>query len=161
MKLAIILIILTIAIGDHGPANAGTRYRLIEVVTFREAEGLALPARFQVTLTADVLEHLGKLPVQAVSEGQRRDSDGPALRLTGTVTQFKAGSRSLRYLTGPVMGATKVAAHIVVTDRGTGETLAEFDADGKVFMGPFGGDSMGASNGLAKEVAKKIKRRFF
>lgn len=143
------------------PASV-THYRVIEVVTFSTVEGIELPASFKVTLTADVLAHLRKLKTMAaVSEGLVPEGVGPTLRLAGKVTKYSPGNRSLRYIAGPAVGATKITAHIVVMDRDTGQAIAEFDADGKVIMGPFGGDSMGASNGLAKEVAKKVKRRLF
>jgi hypothetical protein len=35
----------------------------------------------------------------------------------------------------------------------------EKDVDGKVIMGLFGGDSKGATDGLAKEVAKDARNR--
>ena len=38
--------------------------------------------------------------------------------------------------------------------------MFEDDVDGKVIMGIYGGNSVGAARGLAKEVAKKAKKVF-
>ena len=45
-------------------------------------------------------------------------------------------------------------------DRDTGEVVYTAKADGKVWIGFFGGNSMGATKGLAKEVAKVTKKKF-
>jgi curli biogenesis system outer membrane secretion channel CsgG len=83
------------------------------------------------------------------------------LKLNGTVTHYDKGSRAKRYLVGFGAGKTKIVAHITVADKETGEVLFEDDVDGKVVMGGMGGDSLGATRGLAKEVAGKIKESFF
>ena len=58
-------------------------------------------------------------------------------------------------------GATVIDAHIKCYDATTKEMLLEQDVDGKVAMGVMGGKSEGANNGLAKEIAKDIKKTFF
>jgi hypothetical protein len=59
-------------------------------------------------------------------------------------------------------GQTKVKAHIKFIDRDTGEVLFEDDVDGKVVGGGlFKSESIGATEGLAKEVAKVTKGQFF
>jgi maltose-binding protein MalE len=46
-------------------------------------------------------------------------------------------------------------------DAATGNVLFEKDVEGKVIIGLMGGDSAGATRGLAKEVAKVTKKKFF
>lgn len=139
-----------------------SEYKSIEVTRFEVQEGLDLPAKFKITLATDLKLQLSRIGgIEVVSEGQEPKSDGPRLRLTGTINEFKGGSRAVRYLIPVIAGKTKIGARIQVLDRESGEVLLETDVDGKVLIGPFGGDTMGASNGLAKEAAKKIRGRFF
>lgn len=81
--------------------------------------------------------------------------------LTGTVTKYQPGSRTTRYLVGPFAGKTKVVASIKLVEKDTGKVLLEKDVDGKVVIGLFGGNSNGATRGLAIEVAKVTKKTVF
>ncbi len=144
-----------------GSAPPDASYRCIVVETFSAEPGLELPAKFKITIASDIITHLKHIDsIQVFSEGQKHDCGVRTVRLAGTVTQYKGGSRALRYMVPLVVGKTKIGAHIRLLDAAADKTLYETDVDGKVTMGPFGGDSMGASNGLAKEVAKRIQRQF-
>jgi len=54
-----------------------------------------------------------------------------------------------------------VVADIKFLDKVTVEVLYQGSVDGKVIIGFFGGESLGATRGLAKEVAKVTKQKFF
>ena len=137
------------------------RYQIIEVERFTTAVGVDLPMNYEIELAGDLAHQLEKKAFQHVLKpGEEPSGEAPALRLTGTVTEFQKGNRALRYLSG-FAGKTKIVAHIQVVDRDSGQLLFETHADGKVVIGPFGGDSMGATNGLAKEIAKKVHKYFF
>lgn len=134
----------------------------IEVARFEAEEGVEIPSKFLITLTADVMTHLRNIrSVVVIADGQAVPISDGSLRLTGSVTAFAAGSRALRYMIPAVAGKTRVGARIKVFNKPDGKLLYESEVDGKVLLGPFGGDTMGACNGLAKEVAKKLRRRFF
>jgi hypothetical protein len=136
-------------------------YHVIEVDRFDAVPGVSLPANYEAELAGDLARQLEEKGFQRVLKaGENPHDSSPALRLTGTVTKFQKGSRALRYLSG-FAGKTKIVAHIKVADRHTGQVLYETDADGKVVIGVFGGDSMGATNGLAKEIANKVRKHFF
>jgi hypothetical protein len=77
------------------------------------------------------------------------------------VKEYKAGSRAKRYLIGFGAGKTKVVADVKFIDMQTQQVVFEKQVDGKVMIGVLGGDSMGAANGLAKEIAKVTKKQFF
>ena len=70
----------------------------------------------------------------------------------------------MRYMIGPASlagpGKTRVVVALEYRDRDTGEVLHTARVDGKVWIGFFGGNSMGATKGLAKEVAKVTKKKF-
>jgi hypothetical protein len=141
--------------------NQKRQYRIIEVARFETEEGLKLPAKFLISLEADLQTQLKKAKfLEVVPEGRTPSHTDPALRITGTITTFKAGNRPTRYVIGFGAGKTRLVANFKVQERNTGQVLFESQADGKVVIGPFGGDTMGATNGLAKEIAKKIREKF-
>jgi hypothetical protein len=82
------------------------------------------------------------------------------IRLIGTVTKFNEGSKSARYWIGLGAGRARLVAHIKFVDL-NGNVLFEKDVDGNVTMGTFGGDPLGATRGLAKEIGKVAKKQFF
>lgn len=82
------------------------------------------------------------------------------LRLIGTVTEYKEGNRTARYLVGFGAGRAKIKAHIKILDS-KGSTLLEKDVDGNLVIGFFGGDSKSITRGLAREVAKVTEKKFF
>jgi curli biogenesis system outer membrane secretion channel CsgG len=82
------------------------------------------------------------------------------MRITGQIVEYHPGSKTARALFGMMAGSTKVKAHIKVVDAADGSLLFEDDVDGKVTYWSPNQDSKGATEGLAKEVAKKIKKRF-
>ena len=144
--------------GDKG------KYQDIEVTTFDAKEGVTVPEGFLKTLMATVVTEMQKTKKfkQVLTDGQVAAPAGkPTLRLMGTITKFKAGSRAKRYLVGFGAGKSKVIAHVKFADKETGNVLWEQDVDGDVVMGLFGGDSGGATRELAEAVAKSAKKRFF
>jgi len=139
------------------------KYQNIEVMRFETKEGVNFPPDWQVALTDALVKQVTDIKKfgQVLREGETaQKADALALRLTGVVTEYKPGSRAKRYML-PGAGATKIKAHIKVLDRSSSAVLFEDDVDGKVVMGVVGGESMGAANGLAKEVATKLRQRFF
>ena len=61
----------------------------------------------------------------------------------------------------PASSKTKVVADLKFIDKATGEVLYQGSVDGKVIIGFFIGEPLGATRGLAKEVAKLTKQKFF
>ena len=96
-------------------------------------------------------------PPQVEAESKPLES---TIRLVGTVTEYKEGNRTARYLVGFGAGRAKIKAHIKILDS-TGSTLLEKDVDGNLVVGFFGGDSKSITRGLAKEVAKITQKKFF
>ena len=140
------------------------KYQNIEVTRFDVKEGVDFPADWMLTMTEEIVKQLQetKKLKQVLRESETpTDPAAPTLKLTGTVTQYDKGSRAARYMIGFGAGKTKVVAHIKIADKATGEVLFEDDVDGKVIIGVIGGESVGATRGLAKEVAGKTKKEFF
>jgi hypothetical protein len=140
------------------------KYKGIEVVRFEVKEGVQIPQDYLITLTEELVKQVTETKrfSDVMREGESpKDASASSLKLVGTVTEFKAGSRAKRYLIGFGAGKTTIKAHVKFLDRATGEVLFEADVDGKVVMGMMGGDSVGATRGLAKEVAKVATKQFF
>jgi len=140
------------------------KYQQVEVAKFEVKEGVQFPESYLTTLMGELVAQLQETKKfkQASSEGVGQGAaDVPTLRLTGVVTEFKPGSRAKRYVIGFGAGKTKVVADIKFIDKATGEVLYQGSVDGKVIIGMFGGESVGATRGLAKEVAKVAKQKFF
>jgi hypothetical protein len=98
---------------------------------------------------------------QVLRQGETpAEANTPTLQLVDTVNEFNKGNRAVRYMVGFGAGKTKVKAHVKFVDSATGDILFEKNVDGKVWIGFIGGESIGATRGLAKEVAKVAKRSF-
>lgn len=146
------------------PEDIKNKYQNVEVARFEIKEGVNLPAESRDVIMSQIVEELKQLKKfkQVSNTGETIPQDaGPTVRLNGTITQYKPGSRAKRYLVGFGAGSTKVVAHITFTDAATGSLLFEKDVDGTVWIGVFGGDSSGATRGLAKEVGKVTKKGLF
>ena len=140
------------------------KYQNIEVMRFDVQAGNEVPPEYLDELAKDIANQLRdtKKFKQIIRVGETAtDAAAPTLRLSGTITKFKKGSRAKRYLVGFGAGATKMVVHVKFADASTGEVLFEDDVDGKVFIGVFGGDSKGATNGVAKDIGKVTKKEFF
>ena len=175
MKTRILLVLLSIAAALvlTAPVSAAdnkqekkhkNKYQNIEVSSFDVKDGINLPAEYVTNLKNELvseLQHTKKFK-QVLRDGESAtETNAPSIKLIGTVTEYKPGSRAKRYFIGFGAGKTKIVAHIKFIDRATREALFEDDVDGKVIIGLFGGASKGATNGLAKEVAKVAKHQFF
>lgn len=139
------------------------KYQYVQVNRFDVQPGVDFPPDYQLTVVEDLNKELGKIKgvKQILREGEALPQQQPVLVVTGTVTKYKRGNQAARYLVGFGAGATVIDAHIKCYDATTKEMLLEQDVDGKVAMGVMGGKSEGANNGLAKEIAKDIKKTFF
>ena len=139
------------------------KFQYVQVNRFDVQQGVDLPPDYQLTIDEDLVKELGKIKgmKQVLREGEPLPQAEPVLLVTGTITKYKKGSQATRYLVGFGAGSTVIDAHIKCYDATTKELLLERDVDGKVIMGLMGGKSEGANNGLAKEIAKDIKKMFF
>jgi hypothetical protein len=136
------------------------KYPYVQINRFDVQQGLDFPPDYQLTIVEDLNKELTKIKgvQQVLREGEAPPPNQSVLVVTGTITKFKKGNQAARYLVGFGAGATVINAHIKCYDATTKEPLLEEDVDGKVIMGLMGGKSEGANNGLAKEIAKHLKK---
>jgi uncharacterized protein DUF4410 len=163
MKTRIMFVLLALlCVGIIASAeNAKKQYQTIEIQQFSVKDGIKFPDDYLSSLNNDLNTQLQKLNTFSVrvSDGSQT-ADQKTMRITGQITEYQPGSKTARALFGMLAGSTKVKAHIQVFDSTDGALLFEDDVDGKVTYWSPNQDSKGATEGLAKEVAKKIKKRF-
>ena len=155
------LVALSMAISPN-LAFAADRHAILKVEQFEVPGDVKLPDDFRAALSRNLVSRLqesGKFGMVVDGDSQSGPAGVPEVRLTGSITKFKKGSQAERYFLGPGFGKTILKAHVQFIETATGKVLLEKDVDGKVIIGLFGGDSKGATNGLAKEVAKIAKKR--
>lgn len=161
MKIKILLVVFVLF--SAVIASAETRkYQAIEIQQFDVKQGIQFPDDYRTSLQNDLHVQLQKLNTFTVrmSEDPQAALDQRTMRVTGQITEYHPGSKTARALFGMMAGSTTVKAHIQVFDAADGSLLFEDDVDGKVTYWSPNQDSKGATEGLAKEVAKKIKKRF-
>jgi hypothetical protein len=144
------------SVGAAGASN----YRHLAIRTFEADSSDEIPADFQDALREHLLKHLQQtkrfqnVTILDVASPVPSDVD---VVLSGKIVKFDRGSRFERYMV-PGMGATSIRALVEYTDIQTGRSLLKTEVAGKVAFGVLGGDSRGATNGLAKSLAKATKR---
>ena len=159
---SVFLVLTSATAQTNSNSTTEKRYSYVQVNRFDVQQGVDFPLDYQLTIVEDMNTELGKIKgmKQVLREGEVLPEGQPVLIITGTITKYTKGNQAARYLVGFGAGATVIHAHIKCYDAITKEMLFERDVDGKVIMGVMGGKSEGASNGLAKEIAKDIKEKF-
>lgn len=139
----------------------------IEVVRFSIQPGVEFPPDYLVSLMEELVDQLKKTDkfLEVLREGEKPTvpaaEDSRRLKLMGIVTAFQPGSRAKRNLIGFGAGKTRIAAHVLWFDAGSGELLWQADVEGRVVAGLTGGESIGATRDLAKKIAKETKKKLF
>jgi len=141
-------------------AQGKRTYKHLAVEQFEVPDGTDFPPNFAEGLRHNIVRQLEGTKrfekVTILDAGQPVPADAD-LVLSGRITKFNAGSRMARYMV-PGMGQTKIRAKITFTDPAANKAILDQDVHGTVAFGLFGGDSMGATNGVAKGLAKAVKK---
>jgi hypothetical protein len=123
-----------------------------------EAGDITIPAEFRFAIYERLIERVRKDGTfQKVFRSGDHDAANVAdlVTLRTTVGKFKEGSQMRRELT-TVTGGTTVDVTTTVAAR-DGHVLLQNDLSGKV---RFFGENLGATNDLAKRIAKLLHERF-
>jgi hypothetical protein len=141
--------------------NMKDKYRLVQVDRFALKEGLDFPQEYLSNLQKEIIKLLtdAKLFEQVVAPGQPPPAspDAPLLRLTGTIDNYKQGSRAKRYLGVSGAGASEIDTQIVLLDALTGQSLVAGDLRGLLTSGVFGGSEDKATQELARVIVTHVK----
>ena len=148
-----------LALGVPASAAEKGKYANIQIERFDVATGVDFPHDWLVTMMEEIIRHVGETKKfkEVLRQGEKPQQEASTVKLTGTVVQYKAGSRAVRYVVGFGAGKTKITAKVRFLDAGTGNTLLEKKVDGKVWIGFVGGDSVGATRGLGP-AQKQVHR---
>jgi hypothetical protein len=143
------------------------RSNIIQVMYFDQKPGAKMPEDTLKSLMGSIMSELtstGRFD-RVVGDADKLQDGQAGLRLTGTVVEFKKGSRATRYMLGPASlagpGKTVVKANVQLIDVPSGRVLHQQNVDGRVWIGLFGGSSDGAKQGIAKEIAKVVTSKAF
>lgn len=137
-------------------AQAPAPYTAVEIDPFLPAAHVDFPSPYQSALVNDIARELSvEFPTVIILRQGDRAPGEPVLRISGTVTEFKPGSQAKHRLLGFGFGASMVRADVSFEDATGGQTLQERDLTGST--GLSGVDSQGASESLAKKIAKVCK----
>ncbi len=139
-----------------GPAQTPAPYSAVEIDPFTPAPHVDFSREYQSALVDDIARELSvEFPtVMILRQGDTAPGE-PVLRILGTVTEFKPGNRTKHLLFGFGAGASVVRAEVSFQSANGGQTLQERDLTGSTGLG--GADSQGASESLAKKIAKICK----
>ena len=124
--------------------------------------GLVLPRQYQRELEKHLRRQLTRrlAPIEVVGSDGHPPDGGRGIRLAWTVLGFVPGDQQVRRQIGLGFGTTRIEVRYWFTDAVSNVVLLEGYADGKVIGGWIdGGDSLGAAEGLAKEIAARAGRR--
>jgi len=154
-KILMLAFTATLAFGQGTPAKLSASAIQIEQV---DVGDVAIPMEFRVAIYESLLERVrgtGKFQ-QVFRSGDQRAADVKDLVVLRTkVEKFQEGSRTKREVT-TVTGATKVDVSATLTGPDS-HVLLDQKLTGKV---RFFGDNLGATNDLAKRIAKVLEQRF-
>ena len=115
----------SVAVVKEDPLIKAQQYRTLVVADFENAIGNALPPRVQQELPGAVIAHLTQCYPGAFDKVVRAgNGSAEELVVRGTVTDYQAGNRALRFLAGPYgAGTAKFAADVSFYDGQTGHQL--------------------------------------
>jgi hypothetical protein len=137
------------------------KYHLAQVDTFAVKPGLDFPADYLKILQAEISKQLAdaKIFAEILQPGQTpANPDQPVLRLTGTIHNYKQGSRGKRYVAGQFgAGNAEIDAQLTLTDAATAQALVVEDLRGILTGGVFGGDEAKVTQELARQIVTQAK----
>ena len=162
MKKIALAFLLFVLIVPASPAQTIVRekYSAIQIDRLAISSDVEFPADYLLTLQEEIVKQMqeSKLFQEVLRPGEMPSQSGAqVLRLTGTVTKFKAGSRAQRYIVGFGAGSTEVFAHLVYSDGASGAMVITDDIRGLLAAGFIGGESLNVTRDFARKVVTSAK----
>ena len=146
------------------PASQGEikdKYHVIQVDPFDVKQGVDFPPEYLKRVQEEISKQLvdAKLFEEVLLPGNHpAQAEAPVLRLSGTIHNYKQGSRKKRYLAGGFgAGAAEIDARITFIDAARGDQLVIQELRGVLTSGIFGGNENQATQELARQVVTQAK----
>ena len=156
-KLAVVLLIATLAISAAAADTSKISTSALQVAGVQAEGGVQLPLEFRLALYENMISQIqktGRFP-HVYRDGEKLADAANTVTLRSTVTGFKEGSARMRQVT-TVAGSTKIKVQVEFVD-GAGKVLLTREVDGNVY---FMGENLRATYNFSKAVAKIVKDTF-
>jgi hypothetical protein len=146
------------------PASQGEikdKYHVVQVDQFDVKQGVDFPPEYLKRVQEEISKQLvdAKLFEEVLQPGQHpAQPEAPVMRLSGTIHNYKQGSRKKRYVAGGFgAGAAEIDARITFLDAARGDQLVIEELRAVLTGGVFGGNEDKATQELARQVVTQAK----
>src|ERR1700686_5510476 len=146
------------------PAGQGEikdKYHVVQVDQFEVKKDVQFPPEYLKKVQEEISKQLvdAKLFEEVLQPGQQpARAEAPVLRLSGTIHNYKAGSRKKRYLAGNFgLGNAEIDAQVAFLDGSRGDRLVVEELRAVLTGGFFGGNEDHATQELARQVVTQAK----
>jgi hypothetical protein len=136
------------------------KYHAVRVDQFEVKQEVEFPPEYLKKLQEEISKQLvdAKLFTEVLQPGQPpAQADAPVIRLSGTIHNYKQGSRKKRYLAGYGAGAAEIDAQVAFLDAVSGQRLVVEELRGVLIGGLFGGSEDKTTEQLARQVVTQAK----
>jgi len=142
------------------PRTVKDSFDTIEVDLFENQKDSQFPAEYLAPLQKEIVKQLvnAKAFREVVMAGQAPATpNARVLRLTGLITNYKPGSRAVRYMGLGGVGAAEIDSKVSFVDSSTREALMSQDLRALLTGGAFGGKSEDAVKDYARQIVIKVR----
>lgn len=150
----------TAATSQTTPRTVKDSFDTIEVDLFENQKDSQFPGDYLAPLQKEIVKQLvnAKAFREVVMAGQAPTRpNARVLRLTGLITNYKPGSRAVRYIGLGGAGAAEIDSKVSFVDSSTGQALMSQDLRALLTSGLLGGKSEDAVKGYARQIVIKVR----
>jgi hypothetical protein len=162
MKLSM-LSILFLAMNALAPVSARVErphYASAEVMDFTTAPDVTVLSQADIsTLATEISEKLKQARMfqqVRVGDDALKTTREPELEIIGEFREFRAGNRSMRYLSAGLAGHTRIKVHVRFVDSASGKTLLEQDLSGTARIS----SARAAREDIARAITRTVRQNF-
>jgi hypothetical protein len=148
------------AAAPAGQGEIKDKYQVVQVDQFDVKKDVQFPPEYLKMVQEEISKQLvdAKLFEEVLQPGQHpARADAPVIRLSGTIHNYKPGSRKKRYLGGYGLGAAEIDAQVAFLDGARGDRLVVEELRTVLLGGLFGGAEDKATQELARQVVTQAK----
>jgi hypothetical protein len=143
-----------------GQGEIKDKYHVVQVDQFDVKQGVEFPVEYLKKVQEEICKQLvdAKLFQEVLQPGQRpAQAEAPVIRLSGTIHNYKKGSRKKRYIGGYGAGAAEIDAQVAFLDAASSDRLVIEELRAVLTGGVFGGNEEKATEELARQVVTQAK----
>jgi hypothetical protein len=147
-------------VAGAGQGEIKEKYHAARVDLFDVKPGVDFPPEYLKSAQEEIAQELASARVfdEVLQAGQQpSQADVPVIRLTGTIHNYKQGSRAKRYFGVGGMGSSEIDAQVAFLDAATGQRLVIEELRAVLLGGVFGGNEANSTKELARQVITQAK----